>query len=199
MNRPSPHRWATAALATVLAVAGASCSSSGHAALGPSPYKVVTTTTVAAPTIEAGQGYLELGGHYFPYKVVACVQGAAKNDPSYATRVWGVYGNGYTEGKLFTVELTQYHSDGGPKGLPTVTDTALVHWSNARRRWTPGLPLLRDEVGEDFLGLAVAGGQPVVVHHGRIVLVSLLELVQLRLHLGHLFLHREPGQLLLAA
>ncbi len=39
---------------------------------------------------------------------------------------WGVYGNGYTEGKLFTVELTQYHSDGGNKGLPTVTDTALV-------------------------------------------------------------------------
>jgi len=126
VNRPSPHRWATAALATVLAVAGASCSSSGHAALGPSPYKVVTTTTVAPPAIKAGQGYLELGGHYFPYKVVACVQGAAKNDPSYATRVWGVYGNGYTEGKLFTVELTQYHSDGGPKGLPTVTDTALV-------------------------------------------------------------------------
>jgi hypothetical protein len=59
-------------------------------------------------------------------------------------------------------------SDG--RELWGVTDTALVHWSNARRRWTPGLPLLRDEVGEDFLGLAVAGGQPVVVHHGRIVL-----------------------------
>ena len=53
-------------------------------------------------------------------------RGPREERPNYATRVWGVYGNGYTEGKLFTVELTQYHSDGGTKGLPTVTDTALV-------------------------------------------------------------------------
>jgi len=126
VNRPTSRRLAAVALASALAVTGAACSSSRHASLGPSPYKVVTTTTAPAPTIKAGQGYLALSGHYFPYKVVACLEGPAKDDPNYATRVWGVYGNGYTEGKLFTVELTQYHSDGGTKGLPTVTDTALV-------------------------------------------------------------------------
>lgn len=106
----------------LVGAAGVGCSSGP----GKSPYVVATTTTAPPPALRSGQGYLQLAGVYYRFDVVGCRYGRSGNDPFDASRIFGVYGNGTTQGQLFTVELTQYRADAGARGPATITDTAVV-------------------------------------------------------------------------
>lgn len=94
-----------------------------------SPYHI--TSENPAP----GEGVLQLGAGRYPFTVVNCGTGPVKGDEipemagtaatAAAQRSWGLYGNGHTEGRLFTVAITQYRSQVAD-GPVTITQSALV-------------------------------------------------------------------------
>ncbi len=96
---------------------------------GTSPYRL------SGESPAPGHGVLILGGARYEFDVVNCGTGPVANDSAPETegaqasqvseRNWGLYGNGHTEGKLFTVAVTQYQSQIG-SGPVTITQSVLV-------------------------------------------------------------------------
>lgn len=105
-------------VATLLA---SGCSGSG----GSKSAASTTSIKFSANPLAPGQGYVQLGGSRSTFSDVICATGRAKGDPSYATRVLGVYANFRLDGTLYAVSVTRYESH--PAGAaPTITETALV-------------------------------------------------------------------------
>lgn len=117
-------------LACVASLAGCSSGSKNTPTTGDSsPYRISSENP--AP----GEGVLQLGAGRYTFTVVNCGTGPVKGDEppgmagtdatTAAQRTWGLYGNGQTDGGLFTVAITQYRSQVGT-GPATITQSALV-------------------------------------------------------------------------
>lgn len=117
MSRISPLVCAL----TVAALLASGCSGSGGSKAAASTTSIKFSANPLAP----GDGYVQLGGSRSTFSNVVCSTGRAKGDPSYATRVFGVYANFRLDGTLYAVSVTRY--DSHPSGsAPTITETALV-------------------------------------------------------------------------
>lgn len=109
----------------VIAVVGSSCAGSNPIAGDTQP---TTTSKYLINPLEPGQGYVQLGANRYAFENVICATGPVKSDPEGSTRIFGVYANFTTGGKLAAVSLTRYRSEfvGKNRSVPTITDTAMI-------------------------------------------------------------------------
>jgi len=109
----------------MVAVVSSSCAGSNPTA-GDSPPS--TSSKYLINPLEPGQGYVQLGTNRYAFDSVICATGPVKSDPEGSTRIFGVYANFTTGGKLAAVSLTRYRSEfvGKSRSVPTITDTAMI-------------------------------------------------------------------------